>query len=165
MQASGLETFGDRIFVTKTDPDAILGYSGISTKVFDEIIEVANSFKFPALEVEEVVEPVKEENVTETETPEVIEEPVVEVEPVSEAEDEDEAEPVEEKSFEELLKMESDRRSSLNVEEDDDMRKLIEPKKKKGKKRGPINFEYDPDNDTDIIHRHRRDEDDWDNWS
>lgn len=165
LQASGLETFGDLIFVTKTDPDAILGYSGISTKVFDEIIEVANSFKFPALEVEEVVEPVKEENVTETETPEVIEEPVVEVEPVSEAEDEDEAEPVEEKSFEELLKMESDRRSSLNVEEDDDMRKLIEPKKKKGKKRGPINFEYDPDNDTDIIHRHRRDEDDWDNWS
>jgi N utilization substance protein A len=165
LQASGLETFGDLIFVTKTDPDAILGYSGISTKVFDEIIEVANSFKFPALEVEEVVEPVKEENVTETETPEVIEEPVVEVEPVSEAEDEDEAEPVEEKSFEELLKMESDLRSSLNVEEDDDMRKLIEPKKKKGKKRGPINFEYDPDNDTDIIHRHRRDEDDWDNWS
>ncbi|MBP7213159.1 MAG: transcription termination/antitermination protein NusA [Anaerolineaceae bacterium] len=163
LQASGLETFGDLIFVTKTDPDAILSYAGISTKVFDEIIEVANSFEFPALEVEEVVEPVKEEIVTETEIPEVIEEsvkePIIEVEPVTEVKAEDEAEVGEEKTFEELLK-------SVNVEEDDDMRKLIEPKKKKGKKRGPSNYEYDPDNDTDILHRHRRGEDEWDNnWS
>jgi len=169
LQASGLETFGDLIFVTKTDPDAILSYSGISTKVFDEIIETVNSYKFPAREVEEVVEPVEEETVIEAEIPEVIEEsleePVIEVEPVGEVKTEDEAEPGEEKSFEELLKMDSDRRNSVNAEDEDDMSKLIDTKKKKGKKRRGITVEYDPDQETDIIYRHHRDEDDWDNWS
>ena len=169
LQASGLETFGDLIFVTKTDPDAILSYSGISTKVFDEIIETVNSYKFPAREVEEVVEPVEEETVIEAEIPEVIEEsleePVIEVEPVGEVKTEDEAEPGEEKSFEELLKMDSDRRNSVNAEDEDDMSKLIDTKKKKGKKRRGITVEYDPDQETDIIYRHHRDEEDWDNWS
>ena len=169
LQASGLETFGDLIFVTKTDPDAILSYSGISTKVFDEIIETVNSYKFPAREVEEVVEPIEEETVIESEIPEVIEEsleePVIEVEPVGEVKTEDEAEPGEEKSFEELLKMDSDRRNSVIAEDEDDMSKLIDTKKKKGKKRRGITVEYDPDQETDIIYRHHRDEDDWDNWS
>lgn len=172
LQASGLETFGDLLFVTKTDPDAILSYSGISTKVFDEIIEAANSYEFPAREVEEVVEPLEEESVIEAEIPEVIEEsfeePVVEVEPVTEveAEVEEEPEPGEEKSFEELLKMDSARRDSTNVEEDDEMSKLIDNKKKKGKKRRGFTVEYDPDQDTDVVfYRHHKDEDDWDNWS
>lgn len=172
LQASGLETFGDLLFVTKTDPDAILSYSGISTKVFDEIIEAANSYEFPAREVEEVVEPLEEESVIEAEIPEVIEEsfeePIVEVEPVTEveAEVEEEPEPGEEKSFEELLKMDSARRDSTNVEEDDEMSKLIDNKKKKGKKRRGFTVEYDPDQDTDVVfYRHHKDEDDWDNWS
>ena len=169
LQASGLETFGDLIFVTKTDPDAILSYSGISTKVFDEIIEAVNSFEFPAREVEEVLEPVEEETVIEAEIPEVIEEsfeePFVEIEPVTEVKDEDEEEAGEEKSFEELLKMDSDRRNSVSAEEDDEMRKLIDPKKKKGKKRRGVLIEYDPDQDTDVVRRHHKDEDDWDSWS
>ena len=116
-----------------------------------------------------MVEPVEEETVIEAEIPEVIEEsleePVIEVEPVGEVKTEDEADPGEEKSFEELLKMDSDRRNSVNAEDEDDMSKLIDTKKKKGKKRRGITVEYDPDQETDIIYRHHRDEDDWDNWS
>ena len=177
LQENGIETFGDLIFTNISDSDAILSFNGIGPKNHEEILEAIKSYEFPTLEVAEVVEPIEEtsEPVEEPLVEEVIEEApaVVEVETEPAAEEETteqapEVEPVEageEKSFEELFRLDSMRREKTSIEEDDEYRQMATDKKKKGKKRRGFTVEYDPDQDTDVVrYSHRKGEDDWEEW-
>ena len=185
LQENHLETFGDLIFTAQTNPDTILGFNGIGPKNFEEILDVVNTYEFPPMKVEEVVEvakPVEEEAVAEVVIPEVEENPVVE--PVEEAVEEvteEAAEPVleevesvqvgveaegtEEKSFEELFRLDTMRRDKATTDDDEELNQLGPSKKKKGKKRRGYTVEYDPDQDTDVVrYTHRKGEDDWEEW-
>ena len=183
LQSAGMETFGDLLLQVKLDPDAILAIDGIGPKSYEEILEVARSYQFPVIEAEPVeVEtpeeaPVAEpeavvEEIVEIQEPELVEEPeavleVVEPEPEEVEEStasEKSQEPVaEEKSFEELFKIDTMRRTSVASEEEDES-SLPGDKKKKGKKRKGYTVEYDPDRDaTYVRHKHRND-DDWSEW-
>lgn len=185
LQENHLETFGDLIFTAQTNPDTILGFNGIGPKNFEEILDVVNTYEFPPMKVEEVVEVailVEEEAVAEVVIPEVEENPVVE--PVEEAVEEvteEAAEPVleevesvqvgveaegtEEKSFEELFRLDTMRRDKATTDDDEELNQLGPSKKKKGKKRRGYTVEYDPDQDTDVVrYTHRKGEDDWEEW-
>jgi len=183
LQSAGMETFGDLLLQVKLDPDAILAIDGIGPKSYEEILEVARSYQFPVIEAEPVeVEtpeeaPVAEpeavvEEIVEIQEPELVEEPeavleVVKPEPEEVEEStasEKSQEPVaEEKSFEELFKIDTMRRTSIASEEEDES-SLPGDKKKKGKKRKGYTVEYDPDRDaTYVRHKHRND-DDWSEW-
>lgn len=185
LQENHLETFGDLIFTVQTNPDTILGFNGIGPKNFEEILDVVNTYEFPPMKVEEVVEVailVEEEAVAEVVIPEVEENPVVE--PVEEAVEEvteEAAEPVleevesvqvgveaegtEEKSFEELFRLDTMRRDKATTDDDEELNQLGPSKKKKGKKRRGYTVEYDPDQDTDVVrYTHRKGEDDWEEW-
>ena len=188
LQENGLESFGDLILTTKLDPDALLAYNGIGPKAHEELQALIDEYEFPAIQepepeaVEETPEPVEKtaptiepEAVVETVAEEL---PAVEVEPVmaepepvavlEEAVVEEEPEPVEEKSFEELFRMESVRRASDTREQDEEEEQAFSAGARKGKKAAKkkkgYTVEYDPDKDTDIVRRHGRDDDSWDEW-
>jgi N utilization substance protein A len=186
LQENHLETFGDLIFTVRTNPDSILAFNGIGPKFYEEILETVDSYEFPPVEVEEVVEiavPVEEETIAEVELPEVETTPeIVEIESVEETVEEEiveEPEPVlkdvepavvadegtEEKSFEELFRLDSLRRDKTTTDDEDELNAMDPSKKKKGKKRRGYTVEYDPDQDTDVVrYTHRKGEDDWENW-
>ena len=172
----GLVSFGDLILQSKLDSDVILAYEGIGPKTHQELMDLIETYKFP--EVEKPVEEVVEEPEPIIEEPEVIEEPVaevaveaekpVEVEPV--AETVEEVEVSDEKSFEELFKLESLRRASIGQAAMTDAEELAmgaadkKAKAGKGKKKKSFTVEYDPDRDADIILRKHKGDDDWENW-
>lgn len=193
LQENGIENLGDLFFVARTDPDNILAFNGIGPKNFEEIIEVVNTYEFPPVEVETLAEPVEkpeaeveaietpeelietvekveeeveEETLEEVTEEEVAEEEVPEEEVVAtEVETETEEEPSEEKTFEELFRLDTIRRDKTVPEEDDEYRRMIADKKKKGKKRRGYTVEYDPEQDTDVVrYKHRKAEDEWENW-
>lgn len=186
LQENHLETFGDLIFTVRTNPDSILAFNGIGPKFYEEILETVDSYEFPQVEVEEVVEvalPAEEETIAEVEVPEVETTPeIVELESVDETVEEEiveEPEPVlkeiepavvadegtEEKSFEELFRLDSLRRDKTTTDDEDELNAMDPSKKKKGKKRRGYTVEYDPDQDTDVVrYTHRKGEDDWENW-
>jgi N utilization substance protein A len=172
----GLVSFGDLILQSKLDSDVILAYEGIGPKTHQELMDLIETYKFP--EVEKPVEEVVEEPEPIIEEPEVVEEPVVEVaveaekpvevEPV--AETVEEVEVSDEKSFEELFKLESLRRASIGQAAMTDAEELAmgaadkKAKAGKGKKKKSFTVEYDPDRDADIILRKHKGDDDWENW-
>ena len=186
LQENHLETFGDLIFTVRTNPDSILAFNGIGPKFYEEILETVDSYEFPQVEVEEVVEvalPAEEETIAEVELPEVETTPeIVEIESIEETVEEEiveepepvveEPEPVvvadegtEEKSFEELFRLDSLRRDKTTTDDEDELNAMDPSKKKKGKKRRGYTVEYDPDQDTDVVrYTHRKGEDDWENW-
>lgn len=186
LQENHLETFGDLIFTVRTNPDSILAFNGIGPKFYEEILETVDSYEFSPVEVEEVVEvalPAEEETIAEVEVPEVETTPeIVEIESIEETVEEkivEEPEPVlkdvepavvadegtEEKSFEELFRLDSLRRDKTTTDDEDELNAMDPSKKKKGKKRRGYTVEYDPDQDTDVVrYTHRKGEDDWENW-
>lgn len=186
LQENHLETFGDLIFTVRTNPDSILAFNGIGPKFYEEILETVDSYEFPPVEVEEVVEilvPAEEETIAEVEFPEVETTPeIVEIESVEETVEEEiveEPEPIlkdvepalvgdegtEEKTFEELFRLDSLRRDKTTTDDDDELNAMDPSKKKKGKKRRGYTVEYDPDQDTDVVrYTHRKGEDDWEDW-
>ena len=188
LQENHLETFGDLIFTVRTNPEAISNLSGISPKVFEEILDVVNNYKFPPKQGKETVaeeQPVEEVTPVELEVPELVSTPelaeTVSVDETVEEITEEEPEPVavevepalvenepegtEEKSFEELFRLDTIQRDKATNEDDDEINQLGQSKKKKGKKRRGYTVEYDPDQDTDVVrYTHRNDEDDWKEW-
>jgi N utilization substance protein A len=166
LQESGILTLGDLLMQIKVDPEIILSYNGIGPKAYEELLTLADSIKFPepelpvelVAEVEEVVEtPVSEPAlVVEIETPKPVEvtAPVVE------------GSPEEEKSFEELFKLETLKHSQEReheVVEEEDFGAALSGKdgKKKAKKKKGYTVEFDPDLGEDIVHRTRKGENDW----
>lgn len=186
LQENHLETFGDLIFTVRTNPDAIPAFNGISPKNYEEILDVVNTYEFPPMEVEEVVEveqPAKEETTLDVAVPDVVAVPeTVEIDgEVETAEEEtlEEPEPVleevqpvqvagegtEEKSFEELFRLDTMQRDKTTTEDDDELNQLGASKKKKGKKRRGYTVEFDPDQNTDVVrYTHRKGEDGWEDW-
>ncbi len=188
LQENHLETFGDLIFTVRTNPEAISNLSGISPKVYEEILDVVNNYKFPPKQGKETVaeeQPVEEVTPVELEVPELVSTPelaeTVSVDETVEETTEEEPEPVaveveptlvenepegtEEKSFEELFRLDTIQRDKATNEDDDEINQLGQSKKKKGKKRRGYTVEYDPDQDTDVVrYTHRNDEDDWKEW-
>ena len=181
LQAAGMETFGDLLLRVKVDVDSILAIDGIGPKSYEEILEVVNNYRFPAIETapEEVVTPevvVEAEVAPVIEQPEVVEEPVQVEEPqaVAEVVEPKQVEKVpepqtaeepaaEDKSFEELFQMDTLRRTTETSAEEDENGQP-DDKKKKGKKRKGYTVEYDPDRDaTYVRHKHRND-DEWGEW-
>jgi N utilization substance protein A len=184
LQENGIETLGDMIFTIQTDVDTILSFNGIGPKNFEEVLDAASNYKLPEPEaVEPEPEPEAEETPeaeiaavaeeapepsepeveeTEAEPDQESEEPAV---PEPGAETAEETEPGEEKSFEELFRLDSLRRDKTSSEEDEEYRRMMPDKKKKGKKRRGYTVEYDPDQDTDVVrYTHRKGEDDWEDW-
>jgi N utilization substance protein A len=186
LQENHLETFGDLIFTIRTNPDAIPAFNGISPKNYEEILDVVNTYEFPPMEVEEVVkveQPAKEETMLDVAVPDVVAVPeTVEIDgEVETAEEEtlEEPEPVleevqpvqvagestEEKSFEELFRLDTMQRDKTTTEDDDELNQLGASKKKKGKKRRGYTVEFDPDQNTDVVrYTHRKGEDGWEDW-
>lgn len=181
LQENGIETLGDLIFTVQTDVDTILAFNGVGPKNFEEVLDAVNSYELPPLEVTEVVE--SDETVeTADEIVEELPEPIENVEGLvdDQSEDEEEVEVTEsevvvpeveidpetgeEKSFEELFRLDTMRRDKTS-EDDDEDRKMMPDKKKKGKKRRGYTVEYDPDQDTDVVrYTHRKAEEDWEEW-
>lgn len=183
LQGKGIETLGDLIFTIQTDADTILSFDGIGPKAFEEIMDAASEYEFPPLEVEEVSEITEEEELVEEAAQSVDDDQDLEVDDAeafdemtmkdletvelaeAEAEDELSAGTGEEKTFEELFRLDSMRRDKVTSEEDDEYRRMMPDKRKKGKKRRGYTVEYDPDQDTDVVrYSHRKSEDDWEDW-
>jgi N utilization substance protein A len=188
LQENGLESFGDLVLTYKLDPDALLAFNGIGPKYNEDLVQLIDNYQFPALEEsEEDAEELLPEAVLDTEEPAAEVETAEEILPVeddaetalAEAEDLDQdaepepepeliEEPEEEKTFEELFRMESVRRASYAREQDEEDEAAFSTPSRKGKKASKkkkgYTVEYDPDSDTDIVRRHRRDSDGWDEW-
>jgi N utilization substance protein A len=178
LQENGIETLGDLIFTIQSDADRLLSFNGVGPKAFEEIMDAASEYELPPLEVEEVPETIEEptpsdEDELELET---VEEEAPEEEAVEEvdfaeaveADVEDEVldpETGEEKTFEELFRLDSLRRDKISSEEEEEYRRMMPDRRKKGKKRRGYTVEYDPDQDTDVVrYTHRKSEDDWEDW-
>ncbi len=175
LQESGIETLGDLMFQMKMEPDKVLSFNGIGPKAYEDLLELVNTYKFPAMTVPEAVaEPVAEAVVVAEPVEEVVA-PVTEVELV-EPEAQPEAEPVveevveaevpaEEKSFEELFKLESLRQARTEGEPATEEEEAIPGSgKKKGKKKKGYTVEYDPDKDSTVVRYKHKKEDDWGDW-
>jgi len=170
LQESGIMTLGDLLMQVKVDPEIILSYNGIGPKAYEELLTLADSIKFP--EPEQPVEVVAEvlEAVVETvEKPVAETAPVVEVEipkPVEVTAPVVEGSPEEEKTFEELFKLEtlkhSQEREHEAVEEEDFGAALSgKDGKKKAKKKKGYTVEYDPDLGEDVVRHTHKGESDW----
>ncbi len=178
LQENGIETLGDLLFTIQSDADRLLSFNGIGPKSFEEIMDAASEYELPPLEVEEVPETIEEltpsdEDDLELETveEEAPEEEVVEEVDFAEAVEADVEDEVldpetgEEKSFEELFRLDSLRRDKISSEEEEEYRRMVPDRRKKGKKRRGYTVEYDPDQDTDVVrYTHRKSEDDWEDW-
>ncbi|MEL7644886.1 MAG: transcription termination factor NusA [Anaerolineaceae bacterium] len=183
LQEAGMESFGDLMLQAKLDPDKILSLNGIGPKAMEEIQTLVQTYQFPALETvpaavveeapaePEVVPAAVPEGGTETAVSEVETEAEAEEVPVPEAVAETAAvdEPAaEEKSFEELFKLESLRREEKArdvASEEEESSELTQGKKGKGKKKKGYTVEYDPEKDESIVrYKHKKDgewDEDW----
>ncbi|MEA4812898.1 MAG: transcription termination factor NusA [Anaerolineaceae bacterium] len=171
LQESGIETLGELLMQIKVDPEIILSYNGIGPKSYEELLSLAESFRFPEPELP-VEEPAQKEEVVSV--AEKMEE--AKVEPVAEAvaaepavQSVTEEAPEEEKTFEELFKLEtlkhSQQREHETVEEEDFGQALSDKDgKKKSKKKKGYTVEYDPDLGEDIVRRTHKGENDWEDW-
>lgn len=177
LQEAGLENFGDLMLQVKRDPDMILSLNGIGPKAMEEIQTLVQTYQFPALEA--VPEPVAAEApaLAEPDTAAVIEGGAemavseVEVEAVDVPAVETVETPAvveepaaEEKSFEELFKLESLRREEKArdiVSEEEETGDQKQDKKGKGKKKKGYTVEYDPDKEEDIVRYKHKKDDDW----
>ncbi|NMC15989.1 MAG: transcription termination/antitermination protein NusA [Chloroflexi bacterium] len=181
LQEAGMENFGDLMLQVKRDPDKILSLNGIGPKAMEEIQTLVQTYQFPALET--VPEPVAEEApaleesataavveggaeavVSEVEA-EVVEAPAVETVETPAVVEEPAAE---EKSFEELFKLESlhrEEKARELVSEDEDSADQKQDKKGKGKKKKGYTVEYDPDKEEEIVrYKHKKDGDWTEDW-
>ncbi len=181
LQEAGMENFGDLMLQVKRDPDKILSLNGIGPKAMEEIQTLVQTYQFPALET--VPEPVAEEApaleesataavveggaeavVSEVEA-EVVEAPAVETVETPAIVEEPAAE---EKSFEELFKLESlhrEEKARELVSEDEDSADQKQDKKGKGKKKKGYTVEYDPDKEEEIVrYKHKKDGDWTEDW-
>ncbi len=181
LQEGGMENFGDLILQVKRDPDKILSLNGIGPKAMEEIQTLVQTYQFPSLET--VPEPVAEEApaleesataavveggaeavVSEVEA-EVVEAPAVETVETPAIVEEPAAE---EKSFEELFKLESlhrEEKARELVSEDEDSADQKQDKKGKGKKKKGYTVEYDPDKEEEIVrYKHKKDGDWTEDW-
>ena len=181
LQEAGMENFGDLMLQVKRDPDKILSLNGIGPKAMEEIQTLVQTYQFPALET--VPEPVAEEApaleepataavveggaeavVSEVEA-EAVEAPVVETVETPAIVEEPAAE---EKSFEELFKLESlhrEEKARELVSEDEDSADQKQDKKGKGKKKKGYTVEYDPDKEEEIVrYKHKKDGDWTEDW-
>jgi len=176
LQEAGMESFGDLILQTKLDADKILSLNGIGPKAMDEITALVESYQFPALET--VSEPAAEEAPAEAAldaaaaghtAPEAVEapadaaaeEPAAGTQETPAAAEEPETE---EKSFEELFKLESLRREEKirDLAAEDEGGDLKQDKKGKGKKKKGYTVEYDPDKEESIVRYKHKKDDSWD---
>lgn len=177
LQEAGMESFGDLILQTKLDADKILSLNGIGPKAMDEITALVKSYQFPALET--VSEPAAEEAPAEAAldsaaaghtVPEAVEapadaaaaeEPAAGTQETPAASEEPETE---EKSFEELFKLESLRREEKirDLAAEDEGGDLKQDKKGKGKKKKGYTVEYDPDKEESIVRYKHKKDDNWD---
>ncbi len=181
LQEAGMENLGDLMLQVKRDPDKILSLNGIGPKAMEEIQTLVQTYQFPALET--VPEPVAEEApaleesataavveggaeavVSEVEA-EVVEAPAVETVETPAIVEEPAAE---EKSFEELFKLESlhrEEKARELVSEDEDSADQKQDKKGKGKKKKGYTVEYDPDKEEEIVrYKHKKDGDWTEDW-
>ncbi len=181
LQEAGMENFGDLMLQVKRDPDKILSLNGIGPKAMEEIQTLVQTYQFPALET--VPEPVAEEApaleesataavveggaeavVSEVEA-EAVEAPAVETVETPAIVEEPAAE---EKSFEELFKLESlhrEEKARELVSEDEDSADQKQDKKGKGKKKKGYTVEYDPDKEEEIVrYKHKKDGDWTEDW-
>ena len=181
LQEAGMENFGDLMLQVKRDPDKILSLNGIGPKAMEEIQTLVQTYQFPALET--VPEPVSEEApaheepataavveggaeavVSEVEA-EAVEAPAVETVETPAIVEEPAAE---EKSFEELFKLESlhrEEKARELVSEDEDSADQKQDKKGKGKKKKGYTVEYDPDKEEEIVrYKHKKDGDWTEDW-
>ena len=181
LQEAGMENFGDLMLQLKRDPDKILSLNGIGPKAMEEIQTLVQTYQFPALET--VPEPVAEEApaleepataavveggaeavVSEVEA-EAVEAPAVETVETPAIVEEPAAE---EKSFEELFKLESlhrEEKARELVSEDEDSADQKQDKKGKGKKKKGYTVEYDPDKEEEIVrYKHKKDGDWTEDW-
>ncbi len=181
LQEAGMESFGDLMLQVKLDPDKILSLNGIGPKAMEEIQALVQTYQFPVIET--VPEPVVEEVPAEPEpvAAAVVEDgaeaaaSAVEAEAVEAPADETVETPAvvevpaaEEKSFEELFKLESLRREEKArdvVPEDEESGELKQDKKGKGKKKKGYTVEYDPDKEEEIVrYKHKKDGDWTEDW-
>ena len=175
LTTAGLVTFGDLLLQSKLDADAILAYEGVGPKTHEDLMSLVENYKFPEIEqpvveVVEIPEPVVEEPVAIEEPAQVVEvevEQPVETAPV--AVEVETVEASEEKSFEELFKLESLRRANIEQPVLTDAEELAmgadkKGKTGKGKKKKSFTVEYDPDRDADVILRKHKGDADWENW-
>jgi transcription termination factor NusA len=181
LQEAGMENFGDLMLQLKRDPDKILSLNGIGPKAMEEIQTLVQTYQFPALET--VPEPAAEEApaheepataavveggaeavVSEVEA-EAVEAPAVETVETPAIVEEPAAE---EKSFEELFKLESlhrEEKARELVSEDEDSVDQKQDKKGKGKKKKGYTVEYDPDKEEEIVrYKHKKDGDWTEDW-
>ena len=181
LQEAGMENFGDLMLQVKRDPDKILSLNGIGPKAMEEIQTLVQTYQFPALET--VPEPVAEEAlaleepataavveggaeavVSEVEA-EAVEAPAVETVETPAIVEEPAAE---EKSFEELFKLESlhrEEKARELVSEDEESADQKQDKKGKGKKKKCYTVEYDPDKEEEIVrYKHKKDGDWTEDW-
>lgn len=181
LQEAGMENFGDLMLQVKRDPDKVLSLNGIGPKAMEEIQTLVQTYQFPALET--VPEPVAEEApaleesataavveggaeavVSEVEA-EAVEAPAVETVETPAIVEEPAAE---EKSFEELFKLESlhrEEKARELVSEDEDSADQKQDKKGKGKKKKGYTVEYDPDKEEEIVrYKHKKDGDWTEDW-
>ncbi len=181
LQEAGMENFGDLMLQVKRDPDKILSLNGIGPKAMEEIQTLVQTYQFPALET--VPEPAAEEApaleepataavveggaeavVSEVEA-EAVEAPAVETVETPAIVEEPAAE---EKSFEELFKLESlhrEEKARELVSEDEDSADQKQDKKGKGKKKKGYTVEYDPDKEEEIVrYKHKKDGDWTEDW-
>ncbi|MGV7975493.1 MAG: transcription termination factor NusA [Anaerolineaceae bacterium] len=181
LQEAGMENLGDLMLQVKRDPDKVLSLNGIGPKAMEEIQTLVQTYQFPALET--VSEPVAEEApaleepataavveggaeavVSEVEA-EAVEAPAVETVETPAIVEEPAAE---EKSFEELFKLESlhrEEKARELVSEDEDSADQKQDKKGKGKKKKGYTVEYDPDKEEEIVrYKHKKDGDWTEDW-
>ena len=177
LQEAGIETLGDLMAQVKTDPDVILSYSGIGPKAFEDLVSLVESYAFAAEGEEAPGAAEAAEAVGEASAPEVPaaiqpaeapEEIPAAVEPISEPElvPAEAGEPQEEKSFEELFKLETLKQAPVSSEpatEDEDKLPGV-PGKKKGKKKKGYTVEYDPDRDSTVVRYKHKNDDTWEDW-
>ena len=180
LQEAGMESLGDLMLQAKIDPDKILSLNGIGPKAMEEILTLVETYAFPALESapeaapdEAPVVPEPAPAVSPEAGAEVVEPAVEEVVAVEEVPAQPELEEVaavqepaaEEKSFEELFKLESLRREEKTRDlapEEEEAGELKQGKKGKGKKKKGYTVEYDPEKDESIVRYKHKNEGEWD---
>jgi len=180
LQEAGMESLGDLMLQAKIDPDKILSLNGIGPKAMEEILTLVETYAFPALESapeaapdEAPVVPEPAPAVSPEAGAEVVEPAVEEVVAVEEVPAQPELEEVaavqepaaEEKSFEELFKLESLRREEKTRDlapEEEEAGELKQGKKGKGKKKKSYTVEYDPEKDESIVRYKHKNEGEWD---
>lgn len=192
LKEAGVTNAGDLVLKAKLTPDELQEISGIGPKTIERILEFATELpamlpeEEPEPEVEEIQElPIEsvaenlEEPVVEVEqkSPEAIEavlpeqaDELTELEEVTSPETPEKTEPESEQelSFDEIFSLKPDVFEQELVEEEEEEdgeggSKKSQKKKKKGEKSRAL--EYDPDLDMTIAKKkHKRGEDEWEDW-